>query len=174
MLHNAGFRKVAWKSAGPIGRLVRWLLIDCLAQVLHLPWVRAILASPYFRLAERYVIKPAFISRLLAALFWVVAGQVISAGWGLALFLCVTVLVNSRLGRNVDELLTDWVVQTWHHIRIHIFSALFRLDRRRVSALAGGDRAAALHRRRMAAVQGRRASDDHGLQGDSDARCGGF
>ena len=127
VLHHAGFRKACLEFGWAVGRLVRWLLVDCLAQVLHLPWVRAILASPYFRLAERYLIKPAFISALLAALFSVAAGQVISAGWGLALFLSVAVLVNSRLGRDVDELLTDLVVQTWYHIRIHVFSALFRL-----------------------------------------------
>jgi hypothetical protein len=126
VLHHAGFRKACLEFAWAIGRLGRWLLVDCLAQLLHLPWVRAILASPYFRLAERYVIKPAFISSLLAALFWVAAGQIISAGWGTGLFLAVAVLVNSRLGRDVDELLTDLIVQTWYHIRIHIFSALFR------------------------------------------------
>ena len=126
VLHHAGFRKACLEIGWAIGRLGRWLLIDCLAQLLHLPWVRAILASPYFRLAERDLIKPAFISGLLAVLFSIVAGEVISAGWCLGLFLCVAALVNSRLGRNVDELLTDWVVQAWHHIRIHVLSALFR------------------------------------------------
>ncbi len=126
VLHHAGFRKACLEVGWAIGRLGHWLLIDFPARVLHLPWVREILASPYFRLAERYLIKPALISFLLATLYWLAAGEMVSAGGGLGLFLCVAVLVNSRFGRNVDELLTDWVVQLWHHIRIHVFSALFR------------------------------------------------
>ncbi len=35
-------------------------------------------------------------------------------------------LLNSRFGRNVDELVTDWVVNVWHRLRIHVFTALFR------------------------------------------------
>ena len=28
----------------------------------------------------------------------------------------MNLLLNSRLGRNVDELVTDWVVRSWHHL----------------------------------------------------------
>ncbi len=126
LLHHAGFRKACLEACTAIGRIGRWLLVDWVRQVLALPWIRAILASPYFRLAQRYLIKPGFISALLAALVSLASGRVISPGSGAILFLCVAVLVNSRLGRDVDELLTDWIVQTWYHIRIHVVAAVFR------------------------------------------------
>jgi hypothetical protein len=126
VLHHAGFRKVCLEACLTVGRIGRWILVDWFKLVLRLPWVRAILASPYFRLLQRYVIKPGFISVLLGAVVSVAAGRVLSPGRAVILFLCVTVLVNSRLGRDVDELLTDWVVQAWYHIRIHVVSAMFR------------------------------------------------
>ncbi len=126
VLHHAGFRKICLEACWAFGRLSRWLLVDWLREVLRLPWVRAILASPYFRLAQRYIIKPGFISLLLGALVSVVAGRIMAPASATILFICVTVLVNSRLGRDVDELVTDLVVQAWYHIRIHVVSALFR------------------------------------------------
>src|SRR5207244_2865850 len=44
----------------------------------------------------------------------------------LAAFVCVNVLINSRWGRSVDELVTDWFAHVWHRLRIHIVAAIFR------------------------------------------------
>ena len=127
MLHHAGFRKVCLEVGWAIGRIARWLLDRCAGPGVAFALGAGDSGQPLFSPGRAYLIKPAFISGLLAALFWVMAGEAISPGWGLTLFLAVAGLVNSRLGRDVDEMLTDWVVQAWHHIRIHVFSALFRL-----------------------------------------------
>ncbi len=42
------------------------------------------------------------------------------------LFAGVNLLVNSRLGRNVDEMLTDFVIESWRRFRLHVVTALFR------------------------------------------------
>jgi hypothetical protein len=34
--------------------------------------------------------------------------------------------LNSRIGRNVDEMVTDWTMSTWHRLRIHVITALVR------------------------------------------------
>ena len=73
------------------------------------------------------------------------------------MFLVAVLLLNSPIGRNVDELVTDWVVQSWHRLRIHVFATLVSGHHGRVQPHPGNDRAAAVHGRRMAAVpRGRR------------------
>ncbi|HTU27195.1 MAG TPA: hypothetical protein VMF30_17440, partial [Pirellulales bacterium] len=126
LLHNPAFRKACLEVIWGIGRAGRRLVVDWPAQMLHLPWVRAILASAVYRLAVRWLIKPAVFSAGLAVLVWLGSGWVVSPPWAAGMFAAVSLLVNSRLGRDVDELLTDWLVQTWYHIRIHVLSALFR------------------------------------------------
>jgi hypothetical protein len=42
------------------------------------------------------------------------------------IFAAINLLLNSRLGRNVDEVVTDWVVRGWHQLRMRIFAAVFR------------------------------------------------
>jgi len=45
----------------------------------------------------------------------------------LAIFLTINMLLNSRLGRNVDEVVTDWAVRGWHQLRMRVFAAFLRL-----------------------------------------------
>ena len=42
-----------------------------------------------------------------------------------AIFLLLNVLINSRLGRNVEEVLIDWSVESWHRFGIRFLVGLF-------------------------------------------------
>ncbi len=42
-----------------------------------------------------------------------------------AIFLLLSLLINSRLGRNVEEVLVDWSVESWHRFGIRFLVGLF-------------------------------------------------
>ena len=48
-----------------------------------------------------------------------------SAGTGASIFLAVNLLLNSRLGRNVEEVVADWIVQGWHRFGLRMITGLF-------------------------------------------------
>ena len=41
------------------------------------------------------------------------------------IFLAVNLLLNSRLGRNLEEVVVDWIVQGWHRFGLRLITGLF-------------------------------------------------
>jgi len=106
---------------------VRTIVIDVPAAVVRLPAVRRVLESRLFILVVRYVLKPL----PLAALTWILLRglgvEPILAGMdGIVVLVAISFLVNSRLGRNLEELVSEWLLRRWDYLRT-LFPGLFRL-----------------------------------------------
>ena len=95
------------------------------AWIVSLPAVQWIMASWPFHMFRRYLFRP-LVTLVVGAVLAFFADGIEMRNSTLATFICACIVLNSRFGRNVDELVTDWVVQTWHRLRIHVFTALFR------------------------------------------------
>jgi hypothetical protein len=121
-------RRVAGRIAGHVGHALRLLCVDWPLAVLQIPCVRWILDSRWFSLVIRFGFKPLAISGLL----WIVfphgsaSPQVLAFNGGL-LFVFVNVLLNSRVGRTVEEMLVDGAIQAWHQIGLRVLTGLFSL-----------------------------------------------
>ena len=126
VMHNQWFRTLCFEAAGRAGYAFRRVFIDFPNWLLRMPWVQRIVKSWQFKLFVRYVFKPLVVSVFVGLSIALVSGAEATFLGALATFLVVDVLLNSPIGRDVDEMVTDWVVQTWHRIRIHVFAALFR------------------------------------------------
>ena len=126
LVHSALFRTI-------VGRLMTWLLRALGAVLIDMPkWairsrtIRALLRSGPVVFLRRFVLVPLVLTILfcfaLPALefysdpSWMMTG---------AVYLLLTGVVNSRMGRNVEELTADWVEQTWFQIRTRVFIAMF-------------------------------------------------
>lgn len=81
----------------------------------------------YYRLVVRYLIKPLVVSAVAAAALDLCLQSPNDAGKQSRHFLAVNLLLNSRIGRSVDEMVTDWLVNVWHKFRIHVVTAVLRL-----------------------------------------------
>src|SRR5690606_38447669 len=79
-----------------------------------------------FSLAMRFIVKP-LASTALIGLFVPLKriAPTTLAGSGLAVFLSMNLLLNSPLGRQVQEVIADWLVQTWHRFGLRILTGLF-------------------------------------------------
>ncbi len=127
LLYHERFRIFCLKLGMHAGQGFRRVLVDLPSWIVGLPLIRRVVASRYFQLFKRYVFKPLIFSALAAPMFAVISDREVTLRGSLVIFIVVNVLLNSRIGRNVDELVTDWVVLTWHRLRIHVFAAVFRL-----------------------------------------------
>ncbi len=102
------------------------MFVDVPTWVVNLPLVQWIASSRPFRLFQRYAFKPLLVSALVMGVVAIFSRGEITLPNTLATFLVAMLLLNTRIGRNVDELVTDWTVTMWHRIRIHVFTTLYR------------------------------------------------
>ncbi|MEX2112212.1 MAG: hypothetical protein WD845_03455, partial [Pirellulales bacterium] len=126
LLHNQQFRGVCVNLLVNAGQAGRRVFVDLPNWLLQMPLVERIVKSWQFKLFTRFVFKPLVVSLAAGGLIAIVSDAEVTFFGALGTFLVINLLVNSPIGRNVDEMVTDWVVQTWHRIRIHVFAALFR------------------------------------------------
>ena len=93
----------------------------------ELPVVKSIVHSVYFRLLQRGLFNPLLVTVMVAPLASYGFDVKITVANGLiAMFLGVNLVLNSRIGRDVDELVTDWLTQAWHRFRIHVLATFLR------------------------------------------------
>ncbi len=126
LLHNQRFRSWSLEVLVRTGQVCRRVCVDFPQWLLQMPLVNRLVKSWQFKLFVRFVFKPLVVSLVAGALIAIFSDAEVTFFSALGTFLIINVLVNSPIGRDVDELVTDWVVQTWHRIRIHVIAALFR------------------------------------------------
>ncbi len=126
LMYQPRFRRMCRDALRTIGRSLHAVLVVWPGRLLQLPWVRAIVNSRAFRWSVRFALKPLLLSALLLAAMDSLLRSWPTPAGTFGLFLATNLLLNSRLGRDVDEMVTDFVVQTWHRFRIHVIAAMFR------------------------------------------------
>lgn len=128
LMNVPAFRLDVWKGLKQFGRGLRIVFAQWPREFLALDLVQAILQSRYFRWTYRLLLKPAAVAALIC---WLVPRLMIQwrntpAGFAMT-FAAVSILLNSRLGRNLEELTTDWVARLWRWLGIHVWARLFWL-----------------------------------------------
>lgn len=118
LIHTDAFRRRLLRGLHATGKAVRVALIDLPVAFWRSPWVRQLRESWLLLLFLRYVLKPTPVAILVAGTLWLsgVAASDAVAGGGLAL-VAASLLFNSRIGRNLEERTTDWVVRKWEYVQ---------------------------------------------------------
>jgi hypothetical protein len=126
LLHHAGFRLLCLEVLLVLGRGLRKVFYEFPVRVLKQPWVQAIVRSWPFKLFQQYFLKPGVLTVALLAVLSLILRKLPAVETSTAVFVIVNLVLNSRFGRTVDEMVTDWVVTTWHRFRIHVLAAFVR------------------------------------------------
>ncbi len=127
LMHVESFRRGVWRVLKTGFRAVRSAVSRGVSWLVRLPVVRWLAQNRLFKLGVRFVVKPL---ALTAAAYWLLpepVGWQASAYYAAALFLGINLLLNSRLGRNLEEIAADWLVQVWHRFGIRALTGLFWL-----------------------------------------------
>jgi hypothetical protein len=127
LVNSAVFRNLVIRSA----KGVRRGLSRCgemFLNVLRLPLVKAILRSRAFVYFGRFVVKPALFTTLAWSVCDALGYQFHRSLLGTsALFAGLNLMLNSRAGRDFEEITNDWVVRSWMRIRVHVLAGLYWL-----------------------------------------------
>jgi hypothetical protein len=129
IIHVARFRQVLKKTCAYIFSGLRRALYEWPARILRLSAVRRLLKSSAVYFIRKFLIWPtiptALICWALPRLYEDIPEQPWT-NWGIVLA-AMSVILNSRVGRDVEELSAEWLHSTWNRIRVHILVALFDL-----------------------------------------------
>ena len=118
VLHAPPFRRAVVFVLRYTGKGLRLVLWDMPRFVLGLSIVRALLASRF----ARWVLEPAIPAAIAYAVLPGWLGIVAAAG----LFALTALALNSRVGRRVNELVTDWLVRSGRHLLKRIAPGLVK------------------------------------------------
>jgi hypothetical protein len=118
LLHVRPIRRVVWWIVRMIGRALRFVLWTIPITIWTHPIVRAYMTST----VHRWLVRPALVGAIVLPFTdgyarWIVAGSV---------FVLVAVTFNSRLGRRIEEQLTDWLVLSGRQFTTRIVPGLVK------------------------------------------------
>lgn len=126
LMHLPALRSLVTEVLGQMWSGIRKLIWDLPTAILKLPIVRKVWKSRWFVWVRRRITNPALI--------------VLVFGWGVPVLLgyqptnwkflgtiwfLLSYLLNSRLGRDAEELTAEWVANTWYDLRSRFLMALF-------------------------------------------------
>ena len=129
IIHVAPFRQFLKKICAYVFSGMRRAFYEWPARFLRLSAVKRMLKSRPVYYIRKFLIWPAIPTALvcwaLPRLYERIPEQPWT-NWGIVLC-AMSVILNSRVGRDVEELSAEWLHSTWNRIRVHIFVALFDL-----------------------------------------------
>jgi hypothetical protein len=127
LIHVVPFRRAVGKAFRRLFSLLRRAFYEWPVRFFRLQAIRSLLRSRPVYLFRKLILWPAIPTALvcgvLPALYESIPTQA-PFNWGVVLC-AMSVILNSRVGRDVEELTAEWLHSTWTRIRVHIFVALF-------------------------------------------------
>lgn len=128
LIHVPQLRSGIWHVMRLAGRLLRFLFYDVPKWLADVTFINRLLRSP----AVVFFRKRLLTSVVLTGLFcWLLP----AVGWyelprpsvTACIFVVLAAVLNSRIGRDIEELAAERLQLMWHRIRVHVFVALFDL-----------------------------------------------
>ncbi len=124
LIHAPTFRKFSFALAAKALRVAWTVLFETPMLLLKLPVLLSIWNSLLFVRARRFVITPAILAVFLGrALPWLVGGRVLEWWWVGGIGMLASGILNTRLGRDAQELTRDWVEDSLHQLQARLLLA---------------------------------------------------
>ena len=123
LLHNPRFRERCLDALGVFWRGLLFLLVRLPLRVLPLASMRRLLDTWVFKLFYWYAIKPALFTLLILVVWQDLVG---SWYWPVGLFVLVSIVINSQVGRGIGDSVNDTLVQFGTMIRSGLLFGLLR------------------------------------------------
>ena len=127
LFHVEGFRRAMWGALKSTFIGTKRLILDWPLRVFRLTMVRRFFRSWPVVTFRKVVLSPllptALICGVLPSATEIMPDQSV-VNW-LIVWVAMSVILNSRVGRDVEEIGQQWLYTTWRRIRAHVFVALF-------------------------------------------------
>jgi hypothetical protein len=128
LVNSVRFRRLAALSLKDTFRFLNQWIFRPLWIAIQSHVVQVILHSRAFHLLFRYLIKPALYTLVIGMLFTPKGGNwQTTTSTEILLFCSVNLVLNSRIGRTLEEVVSDVVVQSWQRYGLRLITGLFWL-----------------------------------------------
>ena len=125
LIHVKPFREWFFSQMFRVLRLLRTVLVDLPQTILHLPVVQKLWRNRTFVRIRRVALTPMAISVVGVRLIpWLVNGVALNWWWVTAITVLSSLALNSRLGRDAQELTAEWVGNAWYKLRARVVMAV--------------------------------------------------
>ncbi len=128
LIHSPQFRGMVWRLLRAMGRGLRTLVVDIPAWLMEVTFVKRLLASVPVVFFRRRLLMSTILTGvfcgLIPAVHWYRHPTPAMTG---LVFLGLAALLNSRIGRDIEELSAERLQLIWHRVRVRVFVALFDL-----------------------------------------------
>jgi hypothetical protein len=129
IIHVAPFRKFLAQIFTHLFSVLRTFLYEWPARFFRQPLVRKIFRSNAAKLIRKFLLGPLIPTIVICWVLPTLYPQLDGQSWihWVIVLAAMSIIINSRVGRDVEELTAEWVHSTLYRIRVHIFVALFDL-----------------------------------------------
>ncbi|XZE18574.1 hypothetical protein SH449x_003871 [Pirellulaceae bacterium SH449] len=125
LIHAPSFRKLSLGLLKSTWKWIKRFLIDAPLQFFQLPIFKSLWEALPLVYFSGFVIVPGILSLFLGRLLPIlVSGKPLDWIWVGTLYLILSLLVNSRMGRDAQEVTRDWIVQSVHQVQSRLVFAL--------------------------------------------------
>lgn len=125
LIHIGSFRQWALNATIQTWKLLKKGLVDLPLTIIRLPAIQRLWRSRPFVRARRWVINPALFAWLVVRLLpGLLLQTTLSWWWTATLAVLLSLGLNSRLGRDAEELTAEWLTSFWHHFRARVIMAV--------------------------------------------------
>lgn len=125
LIHVKPFREWFFAQTFRILKLLRSVLIDLPQKILNLPLVQKLWRNRTFVRIRRVALTPLLIS-IFGCRFvpWLINGVSLNWWWVTSITVLSSLALNSRLGRDAQELTAEWVGNAWYKLRARVVMAV--------------------------------------------------
>lgn len=125
LIHVVSFRELFFRFLSATLKLIRKAVIDFPTTVLNLPVVQKVWRHRRFVKFRRVFLTPALIGLATTRLIpWLISGHALGWWWMLTITVLASAALNSRLGRDAQELTAEWVGNAWYKLRARVVMAV--------------------------------------------------
>jgi hypothetical protein len=124
LVNSAAFRQAIGAFFKHSYRAFHAVVVEPVRRILQSPLLQRFFHSRPFLFVSRFLIKPLLWTGF-AWLFLPKESRHTMVGTTASIFVAVNLAINSRVGRVVEEVVADWLVQTWHRFGLRAIMGLF-------------------------------------------------
>jgi len=128
LIHSPQFRRLTGRAIRLFFKTFWKIVYTWPRRLLTSQVVQRIRASYAYRLVMRFLLRPALFTAFTAPLLSLLSRHWEATWTNLGIvFLFWSILLNTRLGRDVEERVTDWTERAWHSFRIRVLAEIYRV-----------------------------------------------
>ncbi len=127
LINSSSYRRTFGQYLGQLFGLAHRLIFAVPTWLLSREWIRTLFSSRTFSIIWRGLLLPLS----LAGLAWAIRPSYVSTSQALSgsalIFLTTCAVLNTRAGRDLEEMAVDSLARTWHSLISNLLPGLFRL-----------------------------------------------